>query len=393
VRHLIKAQQGDGGIGTWIETTGHPGGEYDGPERDSTNHTYFVAIPTHNSCYDFAGTVALVARAYRAAGKETIAAKLTERAERAWRWAETHPPVEKKMKSFAGNQWKAENAIDVVFKEDKNYSIKLMLTAALNLAAVTGKTEYFAPIVKRRKELIAETNKSSWGWNQFDLMEFALKDQPLVAEIEEYGNNFKRRRINEAEEILKNLESAYPYRTLWFAADHGFVHTMSWGNCHPFRRAQTLVFAHACTGDRRYLEGIYLANDFHNGVNPKGETLTSGLGKVYPVRFLELQSNADGIAEYVSGITPYRWTFGVNQDAKNLVYGTDKIAQWPIWRRYANIEQYSVAASEYTVWETILPPAAVLAYVLPEGYKVPARVYTRKPAEDIRTLPGYWVKP
>ena len=393
VRHLIKAQQDDGGIGTWIETTGHPGGEYDGPERDSTNHTYFVAIPTHNSCYDFAGTVALVARAYRAAGKEAIAAKLIERAERAWRWAETHPPVEKKMKSYAGNQWKAEYAVDVVFKEDKNYSIKLMLTAALNLAAVTGNTEYFAPVVKRRKDLIAETNKSSWGWNQFDLMEFALKDQPLVAEIEEYGNNFKRRRINEAEEMLKNLESAYPYRTPWFAANHGFVHTMSWGNCHPFRRVQTLVFAHACTGDRRYLEGIYLANDFHNGVNPKGETLTSGLGKVYPVRFLELQSNADGIAEYVSGITPYRWTFGVNQDAKNLVYGADKIAQWPIWRRYANIEQYSVAASEYTVWETILPPAAVLAYILPEGYKVPDRVYTRKPAEDIRTLPGYWVKP
>ena len=37
--------------------------------------------------------------------------------------------------------------------------------------------------------------------------------------------------------------------------------------------------------------------------------------------------------------------------------------------------------------------AAVLAYILPEGYKVPARVYNRKPADDIRTLPGYWVKP
>jgi hypothetical protein len=393
VRHLIKAQQSDGGIGTWIETTGHPGGEYNGPECDNTNHTYFVAIPTHNSCYDFAGTVALVARAYRAAGKEKIAAKLIERAERAWRWAESNPPVEKKMKSYAVNKWNKENAIDVVFKEDKNYSMKLMLTAALNLAAVTGNTEYFTPVVKRIKDLKAETNKASWGWNQFDLMEFALKDQPIVAEIEEYGKDFKRRRINEAEEILKNLETAYPYRTPWFASNHGFVHTMSWGNSHPFRRVQTLVYAHACTGDKRYLEGIYLANDFHNGANPKGETLTSGLGKVYPVRFLELQSNADGIAEYVSGITPYRWTFGVNQDAKNLVYGVDNIPKWPIWRRYANLEQYSVAASEYTVWETILPPAAVLAYIMPEKLKVPSRVYTRKPEQDLRNLPGYWVKP
>jgi hypothetical protein len=108
---------------------------------------------------------------------------------------------------------------------------------------------------------------------------------------------------------------------------------------------------------------------------------------------LELQSNADGIAEYVSGITPYRWTFGVNQDAKNLVYGVDNIPKWPIWRRYANLEQYSVAASEYTVWETILPPAAVLAYIMPEKLKVPSRVYTRKPEQDLRNLPGYWVKP
>lgn len=393
VRHLIKAQQADGGIGTWIETTRHPGGEYDGPERDSTNNTYFVAIPTHNSCYDFAGTVALVARAYRAAGKEKIAARLIERAERAWRWAESNPPVVKKMKSFASRQWKPENAIDVVFKEDPNYSVKLMLTAALNLSAVTGKTEYFDPVVKRLKQLVADTNKSSWGWNQFDLMEFALKDQPLAPELEEYAKNFKRRRINEAEELLRNLENAYPYRTLWFAGDHGFVHTMSWGNCHPFRRAQTLVYAHACTGDKRYLDAIFLANDFHNGANPKGESLTSGLGNVYPVRFLELQSCADGIAEYVAGITPYRWTFGVNQDAKNLVYGVGNIPHWPVWRRFANIEQYSVAASEYTVWETMLPPAAVLAYVLPEGAKVPERVYSRKPAQDLRTLPGYWVKP
>ena len=393
VRHLIKAQQADGGIGTWIETTGHPGGEYDGPERDSTNHIYFISMPTHNSCYDFAGTVALVARAYRAAGQEKIAKKLLERAERAWRWAETHPPVEKKMKSFVSHRWVPENAVDVVFKEDENYSPRLMLTAALNLSAMTGKTEYFDSIVKRIDKLNHETNKSSWGWNGYELMEFALKDQPLVPEIEKYAKNFKRRRINEAEGMLKNLEEAYPYRISWYRSDHGYVHTMSWGNCHPMRRAQTLVYAHACTGDSRFLEGVYLANDFHNGVNPKGETLTSGLGVVYPVKFLDLQSYADGIGEYVAGITPYRWTFGVNQDAKKLVYGFDNIGVWPIWRRYANIERYSVAASEYTVWETILPPAAVLAYILPEGYKVPARVYNRKPADDIRTLPGYWVRP
>ena len=41
----------------------------------------------------------------------------------------------------------------------------------------------------------------------------------------------------------------------------------------------------------------------------------------------------------------------------------------------------------------MLPPAAVLAYLLPGPDKVPERVYTREPARDLRTLPGYWVKP
>ena len=117
------------------------------------------------------------------------------------------------------------------------------------------------------------------------------------------------------------------------------------------------------------------------------------MGVVYPVKFLELQSVADKIPEYVAGITPYRWNFGVNMDAKNMVYGWDNINKWPFFRRFANVEQYSVAASEYTVWETILPPAAVLSYILPEKQKVPSSVYEREPADDIKKLPGYWVKP
>ena len=68
IRHLVKAQQDDGGVGTWIETCAHPGGNSASPVQDSTNHTYFIARPTHNSCYDFAGTAALVARAFLAAG-------------------------------------------------------------------------------------------------------------------------------------------------------------------------------------------------------------------------------------------------------------------------------------------------------------------------------------
>ena len=393
IRHLIKAQQADGGVGTWIETRCHPGGEAASPAQDSTNLTYFIARPTHNSCYDFAGTAALVARAYRAAGKNDVARRLQERAIRAWNWAEKNPPVVQKMKCFVTRRWDKDLPADVEYREPEDYSVKLMLTAALNLSVLTGDMAYFKPVVARLKDLQTETNKGSWGWNPIDLLELGLKGQPLPAELEDYRKGFIRRRVGEADALLKTMENSYPYRIFWFPPDHGFVHTMSWGNSHPLRRAQFLLAAHVFTGEARYLEGIYLANDFHNGANPKGETLTSGMGEVFPVKFLDLQSISDNVAEFVGGITPYRWTYGVNFDAKKMVYGESNIPSWPIWRRFANIEQYSVAASEYTVWETILPPAAVLAYILPGPEKVPARVYTREPASDLRDLPGYWVKP
>ena len=393
IRHLIKAQQADGGVGTWIETRCHPGGEAASPAQDSTNLTYFIARPTHNSCYDFAGTAALVARAYRAAGKNDVARRLQERAIRAWNWAEKNPPVVQKMKCFVTRRWDKDPPADVEYREPEDYSVKLMLTAALNLSALTGDMTYFKPVVARLKDLQTETNKGSWGWNPIDLLELGLKGQPLPAELEDYRKGFIRRRVGEADALLKTMENSYPYRIFWFPPDHGFVHTMSWGNSHPLRRAQFLLAAHVFTGETRYLEGIYLANDFHNGANPKGETLTSGMGEVFPVKFLDLQSISDNVAEFVGGITPYRWTYGVNFDAKKMVYGESNIPSWPIWRRFANIEQYSVAASEYTVWETMLPPAAVLAYILPGPEKVPARVYTREPASDLRDLPGYWVKP
>ena len=393
IKHLYAAQQEDGGVGTWIETTGHPGGEKDSPMVDSEKRYYFLARPTHNSCYNYAGTAALVARAFKAAGNDKIANELLKSAKRAWEWGQRNPPVQQKLKGYASNKWTKENAVDVIYKEPEDYSAKQILTAALNLSTLTGDTSYFNEVVARMSSLKTETNKGSWGWNPFDLLEFALKDQPMVPEVEVYRADYIKRRVREADTMLDALENAYPYRIPWFPAEHGFVNTMSWGNSHPLRRVQTLIAAHAFTGDDKYLEGVYLANDFHNGANPDGECLTSGMGKVFPVKFLDLQSVSDNISEYVGGITPYRWNFGINQEAKNFVYGVDNVSKWPFWRRFANIEQYTVAASEYTVWETMLPPAAALAYILPGPQKVPEKVYSRKPSDDISKLPGYWPMP
>ena len=168
---------------------------------------------------------------------------------------------------------------------------------------------------------------------------------------------------------------------------------MSWGQSHPLRRAQYLVAAHGMTGDSSYSEWASLANDFHNGCNPQGTTLTSGLGEVYPVAFLDLPSYVDGIAEYVPGLSPYRWNYGMPPKAVEMVFAGDKrrASQWPIWRRWGNLENQTVAASEYTVWETIAPAASVTGYLLtPSGTPPPKRP---PPVQDLRDLPGYWLLP
>ncbi|MBP5285617.1 MAG: hypothetical protein ILO34_05850, partial [Kiritimatiellae bacterium] len=143
-----------------------------------------------------------------------------------------------------------------------------------------------------------------------------------------------------------------------------------------------------------YLDAIRLAADFHNGCNPQGATLTSGLGTVYPVAFLDLPSYVDGIAEYVPGITPYRWTYSLQSKAVEALWGGDRAraSKWPIWRRWCNLENQTVAASEYTVWETIAPAAAVMGYLVdPSAATAPEP--PKKPAEKTSDLPGYWTLP
>ena len=392
VRHLLKAQQADGGVGTWIETVGHPGGDHDGPGEDSRHHNYAISLPTHDSCYEFIGAAALVARAFKAAGDTKTADALLASSLKAWDWCEKHGPVEKYMFAYAG-RWKKGEEVEVVYREPARYSRRKMLCAALNLAALTGDDKYFEPILKCVDDLRKSASSKGGGWSPFTFLEFALKDQRLPAELESFRDEWISRRVKDGDILLKDIEDDFPYRTPWLPAEDKWVTTMGWGHAQPLNRAQKLVVAHAFTGDDKYLEGALLANDFNNGANPRGESLTSGLGEVYPVKFLDLQSVSDDIAEYVAGITPYRWTFGISWDAKQLALGDPPPASWPIWRRYANVEQYTVATSEYTVWETIMPGAAVLGYLLPGPIKVPDEVYTRKPASDLRDLPGYWIVP
>jgi hypothetical protein len=267
----------------------------------------------------------------------------------------------------------------------------VIVKAAVNLYALTGDRAYLDELQKRKNEVDGDFKKNEWGWSALTFAgERALG---LPEEAAWLMKQWEKKVVNRAKDMVNQVNAAYAYRCPWWFPGKGWCHAMSWGQSHPLRRAQTLIAAHAITGDGKYLDAAFAALDFHNGCNPTGTTLTSGLGRVYPVAFLDLPSYVDNIAEFVPGITPYRWNYGMPARAIELVYGGDKAlaTKWPIWRRWGNVENLTVAASEYTVFETIAPAASVCGYLLePTGTPPPVRP---APAKDVRDLPGYWVIP
>ena len=377
VKHLLAVQQPDGGVGTWFETVEHPGVGEGLPHEEK--RTYYVSKPSCNGTLEYAAAVSTLALAMKKAGSTAEAEKYFRSAEKAWQFAVN--PKNRLAASYIYNK-KA-----IFYRERAELSSKDLLIAGVNLYSLSGDKKYLAVVQEKQKLIRQEFNKDFWKWSV--LCWINLEQVP---EINGIFAEYRKVILHNANKMLEDQENAYPYRTLWHAADAGWVHAMAWGNYHPLRRAMTLIAAHKLTGEEKYLNGAYLANDFHNGANPLGRSMTSGLGKIYPAAFLDLVSYADDIGEFVPGITPYGNTFGLDRNAVKMVYGksADKL---PIFRRYVNLEFLSVPASEYSIWETIAPAAVTTGYLLEKAQQPLKEWKNRRPAVDFRKLPGYKALP
>lgn len=379
LKHLLAVQQDNGGVGTWFETTGHPQEGEGMPDKDE--HVYYVSAPSRNGTLEYAAAAGSLALAMKKAGFATGAKKYLDSAKRAWEFAIDRKNILARIYMYNGKVH--------YYNEGMKLRSENLLKAGVNLFILTGEKKYLEILTADRQRIKTDFIKDFWKWQVWALMELELFP---VRELDEFRQEYRKVILRDADKMLADQENAYPYRTLWHAHDAGWVHAMGWGNYHPLRRAMTLIAAHKLTGKSKYLQGAYLANDFHNGANPLGRSMTSGLGKIYPVVFLDLVSYADGIGEFVPGITPYGNTFGLDRNAVKMVYNNnaDKL---PIFRRYINLEFLSVPSSEYSVWETIAPAAVTAGYLL-EKAQLPLKEWkNRKPAGDFRQLPGYRALP
>ena len=379
LKHLLAVQQENGGVGTWFETTGHPGPGEGLPDKDK--RTYYVSAPSCNGTMEYAAAASILALAMKKANAEKEAEIYLKSAAKAWDFA-----IDRKNRLV---NWYMINGKIISYMENHQIYGENLLKAGVNLYALTKEKKYLYFVLNERERILETFNKDFWKWSPLSLMNLELY---AVGELSDIQAEYRKVILRNADKMLEEQESAYPYRTLWHAHNAGWVHAMAWGNYHPLRRAVTLIAAHKLTAAQKYLDGAYLANDFHNGANPLGRSMTSGLGKVYPVVFLDLISYCGNFKEFVPGITPYGNTFGMDRNAVKMVY-KDRADKLPIFRRYVNLEFLSVPSSEYSVWETIAPAAVTCGYLLEKPSLPSVELKTRKFAADFRKLPGYSALP
>ena len=378
LKHLLAVQQDDGGVGTWFETTGHPQPGDGLPDKDK--HTYYVSAPSRNSSLEYAAAASTLALALKKANRSAESEKYWKSAQKAWQFA-----LNDKNRHAAVFQY---NGKVIYYREEAKLAQEHFVKYAINWYLLTGNDVARQIVFRSSAEAGEAFRKDFWKWSPLTWM-MLFEAEELSSSI---ADEYRKVILRDADKMLAAQENAYPYRTLWHASDAGWVHSMAWGNYHPLRRAMTLIAAHKLTGDAKYLNGAYLANDFHNGANPLGRTMTSGLGKIYPAVFLDLVSYADKTREFVPGITPYGNTFGLDRNAVKMVYGKDA-DKLPIWHRYVNLEFLSVPSSEYSVWETIAPAAVATGYLIEQPILPQETWKQRRPADDFRKLPGYSALP
>ncbi len=410
-----QAQQENGGVGTWLEADSHPT-EFD-PALDQ--QPYYLSGATRESSLEYAAHASMLALALRECGAAAESELYQNSAMRAFAFA-----LNPANRFQAEYRYEIDKTMQTIqYREPVELPGELLLKAAFNLYELTRDPQYLQLIRGNEKLIEKSLGDLSWRLSPFffvELERFGGSEPKIAKELTRCRSLILRF----AEENLGYLNDSYPYRTPWYPSTHSFVTHMSWGNSHPLRRARYFIMAWYQSGDEKFRDAAYLANNWHNGGNPLGQSMTSALGRVYPARFLDLPSYVDGIAEYRPGITPYRYTYGIAPEdmrlGHSLYYEARKdhnfpgsaisllpkslgaapgIAEkdaiqllgmhWPVWRRFPNLQAYTVANSEYTVWETMSPAAAVTGALTAPGYRPGDAVKFREPVDDIRKLDGY----
>lgn len=414
----LRAQRPDGGVGTWIESGSHPKPAAHNPAEDQ--QPYYLSLATRNSTLEYAAHAAMLALALKQAKQPGLADTFQISAEKAFSFAIN--PSNRIDREYRYHDSK-QKIVTIRYRDEPEPAREFYLKAGFNLFLLTGKHDFLDDVEDDQRKYLPCIDACRWKYSPALFVELLLFGEKNIR-LYKLADTYCKMILKLADEYLQMLDENHSYRVPWYDGKHPFTSHMSWGNSHPLRRARAFILAWKASGKTHYRDAAHLANDWHNGGNPLGVSMTSGLGHTYPTHFLDLLSTVDGIPEYVPGITPYRHTFGIAWDNARFVHGLFKTSRldhnyfgcslsllpnklnqgkkldekqtrtilnrfWPVWRRYVNLESYSVAASEYTVNETISPAASVTGCLMQPGWKPSPELLNRRPAADVTLLPGF----
>jgi hypothetical protein len=416
----MRAQTEEGGIAAWIETFEH---EADWPWRST--HKYYIGMPNRRDSLEYAQSAAKFVRALQMVGTPIAmkkAAMYMESAIRAWNFGVN--PENRATHTFT--QTDANNNVyEFTYSESDAIADVWLIRAATALFMVT-KESRFAEYI----------NETTYNYHvvdyKYDENRWATKlcTELAVGDLKEY---FPTLVESEQQYMLQKTDQWYGYQELQtyheanWPPDHGYFLNSGWGLMHPETRGRAFIWSWIVTGDTKYRDAAYLLMDNAMGCNCMGRTLTTGLGKVAPVQFLnswlpraELEwgfyEPEPGISPYTfvgqaSGAVPYG--FRLSKDARadfNFALVGQVIlpggyrhtvensrggvavwlqTRWPLWRNLFECQNNFVEQSEFTVWETISGKAFMAGCLLKPGFEPTQELKDRAPSTDRWSVEGF----
>ena len=449
IHYLVQKKLNNGSVSTWIESTSHPGGLL---PNGTDNARYYVGLSTREDTFKYAEAAGMLSICFKECNScpEEKYKKWLKSAEWAFDWA-----IKEENRCIYSFRMKERN---LTYREP-DVPEELIARAALVLYRLTKSEKYkqyiFKDITSTKYEdkytYGARYLKQVRNMNPIYSMSVAIfkddKDFDLLI------SNLNKTIFNSVKLIINNQKNSteYTYRNAYYyTKDHGYYSSLSWGGYtggHQLSLLGVALYINEGTeSGNTLLQTISYFYDFELGCNHPGRTFTTNLGHHFPIHFVSHNNwwyNSKKIYDPIPGITLYSFTAQIEFDAFDKFYRIkyDKNEQigfkginfpvcpsfvnlteiptsyedtrnhlWryiPFWRRSVNIEDFSIASSEYTVYETIVVMALSSGLLLGNDENInqckgpkdcpslfpSEELKNKRPKEDIKDLLGRWSIP
>ena len=408
IHYRIQKRFNNGGVSTWVESTSHPNG----------NEKYYTGLQTREDTLNYVEAAGMLALCFQTCEKcdKKHFEKWKQSALWAWEWAKK----EENQCKYSFNYTIDGQIYNLTYIEP-NVSDVMFTKAALVIYKLTSNEEDTFPYIFNN---ISETKnekirfysgmrnlyanlRNSGALDAFPLTLY--KDDERFSIIINSLTNAIQRTVNLILLYQENGNNTYR-NAFFYDKGHPYYASMAWGNFNGGPALEYLVMACHLMPEKKeiFLQSISFYYDFSMGCNHLGRSFTSGLGLFFPVRFVSIPNwnfFSKKIYDPIPGITIYSFTgqieyqtiikmhmfqydgrkdFGNEngyyypispfianetllnnnftigyQDMRNIL-----LAKIPFWRRGSNLEQLTIASSEFTIYETIVQMAMCTGMLL-----------------------------